>query len=545
MNDKNFGYLGTGFQQQLLKTIVEDKKFSIIIIDSIESKYFDGPYFKYLMENIKELYNLYGVIPDYTTLEQKILKENQGISSRVHIDTLNAIRELDLPNAGYVKDTSLNFCKQQVMKKSLKEVEEIMNNGDFEEYHKIEEIIQKALMVGSTTDSVIDIFENVRESLEDDNRIPYPTGIVGIDNLLKGGIAKRELALLIAPLGIGKTSWLTKVANTAYNVGGNVLHIFFEDNENDIRRKHYTCWTKYSDTEQRDHKDEVVQIVAEKKSSKNFLKLVKLAPIGVSVSDIRSIVRKMRSEGQHIDMLVIDYVDCISSERATDGEEWKGEGTIMRSLEGMKDEFNIAIWVATQGNRESISSEVVTTDQIGGSIKKAQIGHVVISVGKTLEQKEHNLATVTLLKSRIGKDGVVFTNCKFNNEYLDIDTDTQNTLLGHEEEKAEKKREHIAEVYKAGREKETKLITEQVNKILESKITTLNQSHEIEQTQEVIDEVGAIEIKDDIEGATEGAVVKDEISQEEKNKQRLKDLAKKKKLEETHKWLMESEVNTT
>jgi len=80
---------------------------------------------------------------------------------------------------------------------------------------------------------------------------------------------------------------------------------------------------------------------------------------------------------------------------------------------------------------------------------------------------------------------------------------------------------------------------------LESKITTLNQSHEIEQTQEVIDEVGAIEIKDDIEGATEGAVVKDEISQEEKNKQRLKDLAKKKKLEETHKWLMESEVNTT
>ena len=545
MNDKNFGYLGTGFQQQLLKTIVEDKKFSIIIIDSIESKYFDGPYFKYLMENIKELYNLYGVIPDYTTLEQKILKENQGISSRVHIDTLNAIRELDLPNAGYVKDTSLNFCKQQVMKKSLKEVEEIMNNGDFEEYHKIEEIIQKALMVGSTTDSVIDIFENVRESLEDDNRIPYPTGIVGIDNLLKSGIAKRELALLIAPLGIGKTSWLTKVANTAYNVGGNVLHIFFEDNENDIRRKHYTCWTKYSDTEQRDHKDEVVQIVAEKKSSKNFLKLVKLAPIGVSVSDIRSIVRKMRSEGQHIDMLVIDYVDCISSERATDGEEWKGEGTIMRSLEGMKDEFNIAIWVATQGNRESISSEVVTTDQIGGSIKKAQIGHVVISVGKTLEQKEHNLATVTLLKSRIGKDGVVFTNCKFNNEYLDIDTDTQNTLLGHEEEKAEKKREHIAEVYKAGREKETKLITEQVNKILESKITTLNQSHEIEQTQEVIDEVGAIEIKDDIEGATEGAVVKDEISQEEKNKQRLKDLAKKKKLEETHKWLMESEVNTT
>ena len=94
----------------------------------------------------------------------------------------------------------------------------------------------------------------------------------------------------------------------------------------------------------------------------------------------------------------------------------------MRSLEAMTSEFNIAIWTATQGNRESIASEVVTTDQMGGSIKKAQIGHVVMSVGKTMEQKEHNLATMTLLKSRIGRDGVIFQNCTFNNEMLIIDT---------------------------------------------------------------------------------------------------------------------------
>ena len=113
----------------------------------------------------------------------------------------------------------------------------------------------------------------------------------------------------------------------------------------------------------------------------------------------------------------------------------------MRSLESMTNEFNIAIWVATQGNRESISSEIVTTDQMGGSIKKAQIGHVIISVGKTLEQKEHNMATITLLKSRIGKDGVVFQNCKFDNEFLIIDTESQNTLLGHEELKLQNDKE--------------------------------------------------------------------------------------------------------
>jgi hypothetical protein len=99
-------------------------------------------------------------------------------------------------------------------------------------------------------------------------------------------------------------------------------------------------------------------------------------------------------------------------------------------------------------HNSSISSQVVTTDQMGGSIKKAQIAHVIISIGKTLEQKDHNLATLTLLKSRIGRDGVVFQNCKFNNEFLIIDTESQNTLLGHEEQKVQINANRAAEAFK-------------------------------------------------------------------------------------------------
>jgi hypothetical protein len=119
----------------------------------------------------------------------------------------------------------------------------------------------------------------------------------------------------------------------------------------------------------------------------------------------------------------------------------------MRSLESMTTEFEMAIWTATQGNRESISSEVVTGDQMGGSIKKAQIAHVILSIAKTLEQKEHNLATLTLLKSRIGKDGVIWQNCKFNNEFLLIDTDSQNTLLGFEEQKVKNNETRAREAF--------------------------------------------------------------------------------------------------
>jgi hypothetical protein len=90
---------------------------------------------------------------------------------------------------------------------------------------------------------------------------------------------------------------------------------------------------------------------------------------------------------------------------------------------------------------------------MGGSIKKAQVGHVIITVAKTLQQKEMNLATIAITKSRIGKDGVVFQNCKFNNEYLVIDTESQNTLLGHEEQEVQKRANRAAEVFRKNQEK--------------------------------------------------------------------------------------------
>ena len=131
--------------------------------------------------------------------------------------------------------------------------------------------------------------------------------------------------------------------------------MFFEDPENIIKRKHYTIWTGIASDNQKANEDEVVNKVSELTSNRsNRLKLCKLSPFGVSIGDIKTKIRKLQSEGCKIDILILDYIDCISLERVIEGEEWKGEGTIMRNLEGMAAEFNIAIWTATQGNRESM-----------------------------------------------------------------------------------------------------------------------------------------------------------------------------------------------
>ena len=79
--EKNFGELGMSFQQCLIKTIIEDKKYGETIIEVLESKYFDNNSFKFIMENLKEYFNKYGKIPDYISVGQKIVSENGDTQS--------------------------------------------------------------------------------------------------------------------------------------------------------------------------------------------------------------------------------------------------------------------------------------------------------------------------------------------------------------------------------------------------------------------------------------------------------------------------------
>jgi replicative DNA helicase len=279
-------------------------------------------------------------------------------------------------------------------------------------------------------------------------------GIPGIDRLLKGGLAKGEIGVVLAPTGVGKSTLLTKISNHAFNLGYNVLQIFFEDNPKIIQRKHITLWTKIHPDELSIRKEEVLEKVKlVKETMTNQLILKKLPSDTMTMMQIKNQIRKMISEGNKVDMVLLDYIDCVVPDKNL-GDEWKSEGSVMRGFESMCHELDLVGWTATQGNRSSISSDVVTTDQMGGSIKKAQVGHVIISVAKSLQQKEMKLATIAITKSRIGDDGIVFENCKFDNGMLEIDTESSVTFLGHEEQTEERNRQRIKDLLDKRKQKE-------------------------------------------------------------------------------------------
>jgi replicative DNA helicase len=210
VNKEDLSYLSEDFQNRLILQVLTDKKFAMSIIDILEPSYFKDSYLKVIVAEIKNAYDKHEVIPDLGSIETRITEKlNNDIDTNFYKIKLNNIKECSLNDTEYIQETAMKFCKRQELKKAIKDIDVIINDGKLDEYDDCESILRKALDKGQTKDDGIDIFENIDAVLEDDYRKPIPTGISGLDSIMGGGLSKGELAVILAAFGIGKAQPLT------------------------------------------------------------------------------------------------------------------------------------------------------------------------------------------------------------------------------------------------------------------------------------------------------------------------------------------------
>ena len=214
-------------------------------MDIIDPNYFSDQYLRIIGAEIKNAYEENEVIPDIDSLAFRLNSRNTNKVSKQFVNAqLDEIKDISLNDSEEVQNMAMKFCQQQELKKSIREMQEIIDTGELDDYDKCEDILRRALEVGNDKDDGIDIFHNLDAVLAEDFRKPIPTGIAGLDAKMDGGLSKGELGVILAPYGVGKTTMLTKIANTAFELGNNVLQIFFEDIPKVIQRKHLSCWTQ-------------------------------------------------------------------------------------------------------------------------------------------------------------------------------------------------------------------------------------------------------------------------------------------------------------
>lgn len=211
--------------------------------------------------------------------------------------------------------------------------------------------------------------------------------------------------------------------------GYKVLQIVFEDRIKQIQRKHIGRITgiEAKDLSKKDKIDEVKRQISNYEDydllNKN-LKIVKFPSGELTANHLFRFIKKLINNGFKPDMTIVDYFECLSHVGdSSTSNEYEKEGKTMRKLEAMAGELDMALWIPTQGTKESVNLELVTMDKAGGSFKKIQIAHIVMSIARSMEDIDANRATIALLKNRAGKSGKVFNNVEFNNGTCRISTD--------------------------------------------------------------------------------------------------------------------------
>jgi replicative DNA helicase len=446
---KDFNFLGEPFQIRLIKQIVEDKKFGESIIDILDPNYFGDEPLKYIVLIIKSAFSEYNIIPDYEGISMRINSNTSlhEIKLEQYTQKLQKIQEVDSYDAFEVEKLAMKFCKSQELRRAIDEIKKHIEKDD--NYEECETILRKALDIGDNKDDTINIFDNIEQVLSPDYRNPIPTGIKVLDEAMDGGLSKGELGIILAPYGTGKTTMITKIANTAASMGKKVIQIFFEDKVDQIQRKHLACWSNINANELPLHKEKINEIVnGYKKTAQDNLLLKRFPSDGTTMSTIKKYIRKKIAQGFHPDMILLDYIDVVEPSKKWDDIN-VGEGKLMREFETMLGEYNIAGWTAVQGNRSSINSEIVDGKQMGGSIKKAQIGHFILSIARTIEMQDANTANITILKSRFSKSGLVFNDVYFDNGKVQIVFENKATVTRKEftEKQSEDSQNYLSQFF--------------------------------------------------------------------------------------------------
>lgn len=443
---QNLMYLGDNFQKRLVKCFIEDQTFFTKLFPIIDQNLFTIDPIIQIVGILRNFYSNKEVVPTY---DDVFICLNKDITNEIRLkectEILTEIRDMPFGSIDLVEDEAERFFKQQSLMKAIGQVNNMLRKGSIKDYYVVEDVIKKAIELNNKEDIGYCLFENIENDLREDYRQTITTGCKELDESLYGGLGKGELGIIIAPLGTGKTSLSTGFAAAAAtaktkinnNKGYKVLHLFFEDEEVNINRKYYGYLTDFDACElsKPEIRPKVVEILKsdnEKvKMLKENIRALRLSSGEVTASDIKSIIKRHISHGFKPDLVVVDYFECLKPERIDNSmgdSEWSKEGVTMRKLESLCNEFKIGLWVPVQSTKGAIGSEIVGLAHAGGSVKKTQIGHVIISLAQTDEQKERGRLSLFIGKLRAAKLGrmsykdVLFNNgtCKFDMSDLDM-----------------------------------------------------------------------------------------------------------------------------
>lgn len=403
-----FSKFGKSFQEKLVKTILFDRNFANQMEEVLDTNYLELKYLQVFVDLLFQHKQSYPH-PTYEAMVSVVRTQTEDYSGSIIKQVIefmariksNAIADDD---EEYVKEKSLDFCKKQKLKEAILKSVDLLQSQSFDQ---IQKVINEAMNLGADNDHGHDYHKDVEDRFEMKMRNPVSTFWDEIDSITKGGLGKRELGVVVAPTGAGKSMALAHLGAMAVVKGKTVVHYTLELADTVVGQRYDSCITGIELKNLMSMKDAIMMAV-EHIPGKLIIK--EYPTKSASTRTIIGHLEKLKQKGITPDMIIVDYADLLKPTASgfKTQELRHSLGNIYEELRGIGQVWDIPVWTASQTNRSGLNAEVITMEAISEAFSKCFVADFICSISRTIEDKTENRGRMFVAKNRNGIDGIVY-----------------------------------------------------------------------------------------------------------------------------------------
>ena len=415
--DKFGNKFGTSFQIKIISALLSDRIFLQTVYDIIKPEMFDSDANEWLVQKTLSHFDEYSQLPTLDVFKNEVNKVERDVLKHSVVDNLKqAWNHLESDDLDYVKEKTLEFCKNQTFKGAILESVGLLEEGKFD---VIKSLIDSAMKAGQDTDVGHEYKENIVERYESTVRNVVPTGWDAIDELVDGGFGKGELIMFAAPPGIGKSWALVNVGMAAAKKGKTVVHYTLELNEGYVGQRYDSVLTGIAVPNLKFNLDDV-RTQVENLSGDIIVKHWPTKSAGLNT--MRASLDKLKLQGKNPDIIIVDYADLLKGNSRKERHEELEE--IVEGLRGIAGEYECPLFTASQINRSGAEDDIITGTKIAGSFSKLMTADFVVSLSRKIEDKLAGTGRWHVIKNRFGPDGMTLpSKANMSNGRINIYSD--------------------------------------------------------------------------------------------------------------------------
>ena len=408
--------LSDNVQKGVLYLLKHDLEFFSQIVPIIKTEYFDFPAYGRIFLSIKDYYEKYGNLPSDPALVDfiKFVTPNGVKDDNNYEEDIQAINQIDkdiFNHKEFIMDVVEDFAKKGAMTDAIKKSVVLLKEQKFGE---INDLIKEALLTGRTVETGQDYFAEVKDRVhrmfKNKVSIKYRTAFNSLDVNLEGGMNAKELAMVAAPSGRGKSLYLVNQGARSLLEGKNVLYISLEMSEDKIGNRFDSVLTVLKNSKL---KEPAIQLKLSERlgmiqqQTKGRL-IIKEFPTGTAnVNTVRGLLTQLHLHKDFKpDVIIVDYLELLRPNRIIESE-YMAQQRIAEELRGLAMEQNALVWTATQCNRSAKHRDLITDAELGDSYGKIRPADFAISLNQTQEEYDKGQMRVYVMKARDSKANYV------------------------------------------------------------------------------------------------------------------------------------------